>query len=61
MSTLTNKCPVCGDAMKRVPTDGRSVTFRCTACCVEVAKAPARDNQRRMLPVRERCGTRLPG
>jgi len=38
--TQTKWCPVCGDPMKRVPTDGSTIVHRCTSCRAEVAKAP---------------------
>jgi tRNA(Ile2) C34 agmatinyltransferase TiaS len=59
MLTMTKWCPVCGDAMGRVPTDGCSIVFRCLSCRTEIAKPAPRDNQRRRLSMRERRGGRI--
>jgi hypothetical protein len=59
MLTMTKWCPVCGDAMGRVPTDGCSIVFRCHSCRTEIAKPAPRDNQRRRRSVRERRGGRI--
>jgi tRNA(Ile2) C34 agmatinyltransferase TiaS len=59
MLTMTKWCPVCGDAMGRVPTDGCSIVFRCHSCRTEIAKPAPRDNQRRRVSLRERRGGRI--
>lgn len=58
-SKLTKWCPVCGDAMCNVPTDGRALMFRCVSCRAEVVKAPPSDSMRRRLPLRDRPLGRL--
>jgi hypothetical protein len=54
-STLTKWCPVCGDAMARVASDGSATSMhRCNSCKTETSKP--RDRKRSHASHIRRCG-----
>ena len=51
---ILKSCPICGVAMTRLPTDGRTILFRCDYCKTEIIKAIPRDSERRRVSSSER-------
>jgi len=54
--TLTKWCPVCGDAMTRVASDGSATMHRCRSCKTETAKPIAHKRKRSREAHIRRCG-----